>query len=107
AALTKQYEEKAVLIMLDFIDEGKTNHYFDNNLSTDTIMFYLNLFSTQVVHQLQQLEEDETKRRVYKELLSVFFYGITGNRDKSMLEFHQISNKAYLSSVYEVTFHLH
>ncbi|GAA0382422.1 TetR/AcrR family transcriptional regulator [Bacillus horti] len=84
AAITKEYELKARPLMIAFIEEGKATGFFNKELSLETILLYLNLYSTQMVTQLEQLPDDETKRRVYKELLSIFFYGIAGEKAEEL-----------------------
>lgn len=65
-ALIQQYEEKAVPLLAGFIEQGKQEGFFNKELSLETIMFYINLFSSQAMQQLGQMQEGEAKRRLYR-----------------------------------------
>jgi AcrR family transcriptional regulator len=78
AKLLVAYEEKLFPYMIKFIEQGWEEGYFNKDLSQETLLFYFNLFSSQAMQQLEKMPKGEKKRRVYNELLSVFFYGVRG-----------------------------
>ncbi|NLL86363.1 MAG: TetR/AcrR family transcriptional regulator [Syntrophomonadaceae bacterium] len=78
AKLLVAYEEKLFPYMMKFIEQGWEEGYFNKDLSQETLLFYFNLFSSQAMQQLEKMPKGEKKRRVYNELLSVFFYGVRG-----------------------------
>lgn len=89
AEMMKDFEAKTIPLFIDFIEQGKELGYFNKQLSLETLMFYINLFGNQAMQQLEQMPEGEQKRLVYKELLTVFFSGVSGERAdelRSMLQ---------------------
>jgi AcrR family transcriptional regulator len=76
--MIKQYEKKTIPLFAEFIKQGKEQGYFNKELSMETIMFYIKLFSGQAMQQLEKMPEGEQKRLVYKELVTVFFNGVMG-----------------------------
>ncbi|TSB46000.1 TetR/AcrR family transcriptional regulator [Alkalicoccobacillus porphyridii] len=78
AELLISYEQKITPLMVTFIEQGQAEHYFNKELSIETLLFYIHLFSSQAMKQLEQMPDGEAKRRVYKELLVVFFDGVRG-----------------------------
>ena len=78
AKLLVAYEEKLFPYMMKLIEQGWEEGYFNKDLSHETLQFYFNLFSSQAMQQLEKMPKGEKKRRVYNELLSVFFYGVRG-----------------------------
>ncbi|GAA0368633.1 TetR/AcrR family transcriptional regulator [Bacillus horti] len=75
----KRYEEKILPFVEGFIDQGKEQGYFNRELSRETLMFYMQMFSNQATQYLERYPEGEQKRHVYKELLQVFFNGVKGD----------------------------
>lgn len=93
AAMIKQYEEKAVPLFAGFIEQGMEQGYFNKGLSMETMMFYINLFSSKAMQQLEQIPEGEQKRLMYKELLTVFFYGVAGERTEELKDLLDIADE--------------
>ncbi len=94
AEAIKQFEAKSVPLFVGFIEQGKEQGYFNNDLSMETIMFYMKLFSSQAMQQLEKMPEGEQKRRVYKELVTVFFKGVMGERVDELQELLDNNSKA-------------
>lgn len=93
AEMVQQYEQKILPLFAGFIEQGQEEGYFNKELSVETMMFYIHLFSSQALQQLEQMPEGEQKRRVYKELLTVFFCGVMGEKAdelRDMLDFNDI-----------------
>ena len=83
AEILQGYEKKITPLMIQFIKQGQDQDYFNQTLSVETLLFYIQLFSSQAMTQLEKMPDGEEKRRVYKELLVVFFDGVRGlNHDK-------------------------
>lgn len=80
--ITLEYEHRLTPHMLRFIDQGYACGYFDKGYSTETLLIYLSVFGTNAMKQLEPLRPDAGKKRIYEELLSVFLYGVVGNRPK-------------------------
>ncbi|MDQ0208771.1 TetR/AcrR family transcriptional regulator [Alkalicoccobacillus murimartini] len=78
ANILQAYEKKITPLMVQFIKQGQEKGYFNQSLSVETLLFYIQLFSSQAMKNLEQLPDGEEKRRVYKELLVVFFDGVRG-----------------------------
>lgn len=76
AEIVKNYEAKLIPLFVAFIEEGKTFGYFNRSLSTDTILFYISLFSSQALQRLQEEQDENRKRQMYKELFVIFFNGV-------------------------------
>ena len=80
AILMEKYEKELLPYMIRFIEQGREQGYFSKRLSVETMLFYINLFSSQAMQQLEQIPQGEQKRRIYNELLTVFLYGVTGEK---------------------------
>ena len=80
--ITLEYEQKLMPHMLRFIEQGYECGYFDKSYSAETLLIYLNVFGANAMKQLETLQAEGKKKRIYEELLSVFLYGVVGNRTK-------------------------
>ncbi len=80
--ITLEYEQKVTPHMLRFIEQGYECGYFNKSYSAETLLIYLNVFGTKAMKQLGSLQTEDKKKRIYEELLSVFLYGVVGNRTK-------------------------
>ncbi len=80
--ITLEYEQKITPHMLRFIEQGYECGYFSKSYSAETLLIYLNVFGTNAMKQLGSLQTEGKKKRIYEELLSVFLYGVVGNRTK-------------------------
>jgi AcrR family transcriptional regulator len=78
AKLLVAYEEKLFPYMMKFIEQGWEEGYLIKPLTQQTFVFYLNIFSPPPMQQVKKSPTAKKKRRVYNELLSVFFYGVRG-----------------------------
>ncbi|WP_068775030.1 TetR/AcrR family transcriptional regulator [Paenibacillus sp. FJAT-26967] len=76
AEIVKTYEAKLIPLFVAFIGEGKRLGFFNSSLSTDTILFYINLFSSQALQRLREEQDENRKRQMYKELFVIFFNGV-------------------------------
>jgi len=82
AEIINNYEAQLVPLFVAFIDEGKQLGYFNSVLSTEMILFYINLFSSQALLKLKEEQDDSRKRQMYKELCIMFFNGVTSSEQK-------------------------
>lgn len=80
--ITLEYEQKVTPHMLRFIEQGYQCGNFNKSYSAETLLIYLNVFGTNAMKQLGSLQTEDKKKRIYEELLSVFLYGVVGNRTK-------------------------
>lgn len=76
AEIVKTYEAKLFPLFAAFIEEGKRLGYINSSLSTDTILFYISLFSSEALKKLREEQDENRKRQIYKELFVIFFNGV-------------------------------
>lgn len=71
------YNNKILPSILEFIEEGRNNGYINNNISTEAILLYLNIFR-EGTETPEVLGGQQENARLSKELSTLFFYGILG-----------------------------
>lgn len=76
--IDKFYKESGLLI-IDFINTGKQEGYVNKNLSTESIIFYFNMFKEAAYNP--EIAKDPME--LSKDLTTLLFYGLMGNTDKS------------------------
>ena len=84
AEIVRSYEAKLVPLFAAFITEGKQLGYFNRALSTETLLFYIHLFSSQALSKLGAEPDEDRKRQMYKELFVIFFNGVAGERPMNL-----------------------
>lgn len=82
AEIIRDYEAKLVPLFVAFIEEGKQLGYFSSALSTEMILFYINLFNSQALMKLKEEQDDSRRRQMYKELCIIFFNGVVSLEHK-------------------------
>lgn len=82
ADIVRSYEAKLIPLFVAFIEEGKQLGYFNAGLSSETLLFYIHLFSSRAMMKLKEETDDNRKRQMYKELFIIFFNGVAGPEGK-------------------------
>ncbi|MCA1030768.1 TetR/AcrR family transcriptional regulator [Bacillus timonensis] len=73
--------EKALPFFREFIEDGKQNGVIDESLSSETILFYVNLVSREIQKHPEFLLSDEVRMNEFtKDILHLVFYGIVGKK---------------------------
>lgn len=80
AEMVRNYEAKLVPLFAAFIEEGKRLGYFNQAISTETMLFYIHLFGSQALSKLREEPDDNRRLQMYKELFAIFFNGVAGER---------------------------
>ncbi|NLT94148.1 MAG: TetR/AcrR family transcriptional regulator [Clostridia bacterium] len=71
------YQKKAIPMLMEILKEGLEQGYINPEISTRTIMFYINMF-WETVYRSDIL--DDENRCIQMELSTVFFYGLMGKK---------------------------
>ncbi|HEX7064049.1 MAG TPA: TetR/AcrR family transcriptional regulator [Bacillales bacterium] len=71
------YENKVLPSLIGFFKEGQEQGYVNKELSTKAILFYFNMFKN-TPNWVDLLGDEGENARLSKELITMFFYGITG-----------------------------
>ncbi|MCM3595547.1 TetR/AcrR family transcriptional regulator [Metabacillus idriensis] len=61
-----------------FIESGKKEGHIRDELSFETIMFYFNMFASEVYKHPEFILDHKDRNKMTKEFLHLFFYGLTG-----------------------------
>ncbi len=72
---------KYMPLMLKFIEKGKKDGYINKNISTETILIYFNILKEAKYSQTDLLIDQNQDGRRYKELATLFYYGLMGKPD--------------------------
>ncbi|TYR81728.1 TetR/AcrR family transcriptional regulator [Priestia megaterium] len=73
------YQKQSLPLVIEFITTAKTRGEISEEISIETILFYVEALKAQLNKiPLSQMNEFNQKRG--KEILNVFFYGITGKK---------------------------
>ncbi|MBE0466900.1 MAG: TetR/AcrR family transcriptional regulator [Candidatus Desulforudis sp.] len=63
-------------LMLNFIEKGKNDGYINKSISTEAILLYINIFKE--AKRSDMLLDQEQNQRLFKELATLFYYGLLG-----------------------------
>ncbi|SFA80911.1 MULTISPECIES: TetR/AcrR family transcriptional regulator [unclassified Bacillus (in: firmicutes)] len=75
--------ERSFPLILDFLEEGRKSGDISENLSTNTIFFFMQSFSDSIRKYSEILASEEQKNRFVKESIYFFLYGLLGiNKNK-------------------------
>ncbi len=69
------YKNKSLPMVMEIIEQGRREGYINNNISNETILFYMGMFWEVVNRPELFLEENKS---IQLELSELFFYGIVG-----------------------------
>mgnify|MGYP001942657885 CR=1 FL=1 len=70
----KDYQDKAMPLLMDLLNEGKELGYIDKNISNEAIM----IFSQMFINYIQKEEVHQYLLPYTEDLMQLFFYGIFG-----------------------------
>lgn len=72
---------KYMPLLLGFIEKGKKEGYINKNISTETIIIYFNILKEAKYNQTELLIGNSQNDRLFKELATLFYYGLMGKPD--------------------------
>jgi AcrR family transcriptional regulator len=75
------FMEDARKVTLELMDEGKREGYVDPKLSNETLLLYLELIRKGAMASPELMAEIKPALEVYRQLNSLFIYGLVGKRD--------------------------
>lgn len=70
--------EKSLPLIMDFLEEGRKSGDISENISTNTIFFFMQSFSDSIRKHSDMLATEEQKNRFVKESIHFFLYGLLG-----------------------------
>ncbi|MDR0136165.1 TetR/AcrR family transcriptional regulator [Metabacillus idriensis] len=69
---------QSIPLFKSFIECGKKEGHIRDDLSFETIMFYFNMFASEVYKHPEFILDHKDRNKMTKEFLHLFFYGLTG-----------------------------
>ncbi|MGN8646833.1 TetR/AcrR family transcriptional regulator [Gracilibacillus sp. HCP3S3_G5_1] len=72
------YQEKSIPLFTKLVEEGKRTGYINQDVSTEAIMMYIHMFK-------EYLKNDKVSDYILpltEDIITLFFYGLMGKRDK-------------------------
>lgn len=69
---------QSIPLFKSFIESGKKEGHIRDDLSFETIMFYFNMFASEVYKHPEFILDHKDRNKMTKEFLHLFFYGLTG-----------------------------
>lgn len=72
-------KNKFIPMMLELIQKGKTEGYIHHNISDEAILLYINMFRES--KNSDSIIKMEHNQQLYKDITTLFFYGLIGNRN--------------------------
>jgi AcrR family transcriptional regulator len=75
--IDKVYQEKALPLFNQLIEEGKSKGYIDQDISTEAIMIYIHMFK-------DYMKKDDIRDYILpltEDIIKLFFYGMMGKRN--------------------------
>jgi AcrR family transcriptional regulator len=75
--LDKEYNEKIIPVLLQFIEDGKKNGEISSNISTQGLMMYINV-SMKYYQEFLGIIKQSGNMNLINEMLHIFLYGICG-----------------------------
>lgn len=78
-AIVDDMYQKSIPIMVKLFEEGKKEGYIDPNISTETLLMYVNMFK-QAINQFQLSDTPEKNSQITKEFGQLFFYGLLNKK---------------------------
>jgi Transcriptional regulator len=76
-------QQRAMPLMLAFIEECKQNGQISDKVSTEMILTYINMFVLQSQKLLEQAQQSGKGEQFFEEFLHLFFYGVCGIEPES------------------------
>lgn len=75
---------KYIPLMMEFLDKGKKEGYINKDISNETILIYINLFKQAKYNQPEMFLDHAQSDRLFKELTTLFYYGLMGKPEKEL-----------------------
>jgi predicted CopG family antitoxin len=72
-------KNKFIPMMLELIQKGKAEGYIHHNISDEAILLYINMFRES--KNSDPILKMEHNQQLYKDITTLFFYGLIGNRN--------------------------
>ncbi|MGD6818983.1 TetR/AcrR family transcriptional regulator [Metabacillus sp. 84] len=73
-------EKEALPFFKAFVDQGKSEGVIREDLSFDSILFYINAFSNEAFKQPELFKDPQSRNTLAIDLNQLFFYGISGKK---------------------------
>ncbi|KGX87403.1 TetR/AcrR family transcriptional regulator [Pontibacillus litoralis] len=62
----------------EFLKQGKAEGFIRDDITVDTLMFYINMYSEASLRHLNESYDHEQLQHFYEQVMHLFFYGIAG-----------------------------
>ena len=81
-SIYEEFEQQALKMTLDLLEEGKREGYIGKDISEQTLIIYFDILKSGISSSTQLYTDEESYPRIVRELNELFLYGLVDTGDR-------------------------